>query len=188
MRTATPMKADPARLGPRRRAGFTLIELLLSIGIGAVVLSAVYQIYGGVTRSAQRIESAADRVQAWRFFAERLRRDLANLGAREFSGGEDALSFELVLNDGSRERVRYGLFDTVDGLEIRRSGGVATGVGVYQNVQALGFRYFDGKDWRQHSPEGGLPRAVECSVRQDGRQRTLILGLELQRVGQASDA
>lgn len=168
--------------------GFTLIELLLSISIGAVVLSAVYQIYSGVTRSAQRIEVAADQVQAWRFFTERLRLDLANLSADGFEGDTGSLGFRLVEANGVGERVRYGLFETAEGLEIRRSAGTSTGVAVYQGAEALGFRYFDGKDWQKKSAEGTLPRAVECRVRKDGRQQTLILGLQLQTMVQGPDA
>ncbi len=175
---------------PGRSQGFTLIELLLSISLGAIILTAVYAAYSGATRASQRVEFAASEIQAWRFFVERLRSDLVNLqvpyGDERIKGDSHDLSFKTVDTETVSIRVRY------QWQKSRRQGVIHREVwrdkesriaAVYEGVEQMRLRYLTKAGWQERiKGDGQIPKAVECVVTVNGRERLAMFAIEVEPV------
>ena len=172
-----------------RQAGFTLLELLLAVTLGGIVLSAVYSTYGTALDANRRIARVATDTQAWRFFTERLRTDLKNLlvDNRALTGERQTLTLQLTPSDKGPEEVRYERHANIDGGQIRRhvrrgeDADEETDTVVFDGANLLTFRYLNDGNWRDESSEH-LPRAVECTVEDAGRKRSLVIALEVETV------
>ncbi len=175
---------------PGRSQGFTLIELLLSISLGAIILTAVYAAYSGATRASQRVEHATSEIQAWRFFVERLRSDLVNLqvpyGDEWIKGDSHGLSFNTLDTNADSIRVRY------QWQQSRRQGVVHREVWrdeepriavVYEGVEQIRLRYLSKGGWQERiERDAEMPKAVECVVTVEGRERLAMFAIEVERV------
>jgi type IV pilus assembly protein PilW len=71
-----------------RTRGFTLVELLVTMAVGAIVLTAIYSVYGGLTRSYTAQNVAADMQQVVRAGIDFMVEDiiLAGLNPQEEPG------------------------------------------------------------------------------------------------------
>ena len=94
-----------------KQAGFTLLELIVGLTVGAILLTAIYATFVGVSQTQRRVETVLDRTATWRFVTETIRLDLARLKTTSiFSGSEE--EFEAEFFRGIEEesvRVRYCL-------------------------------------------------------------------------------
>lgn len=179
-----------------KATGFTLLELLLAISLAAMVVSAVYAAFIGAVRSNQRVERVTKDIDAWRFFAERLRGDLKNLW----------LGSDLSPVEGEAQELKFGVVEEARGVvpvryhwehmgvegAIRR---VATGeagavdVPVYEGGDQVTFKYLLKDGWGDRfSGAAEFPRAVACEVTTQGRQRRIVVGVEVERVARGSDS
>lgn len=62
-----------------RQAGFTLLELIVGLTVGAILLTAIYATFVGVSQTQRRVETVLDQTASWRFVTETIRMDLARL-------------------------------------------------------------------------------------------------------------
>jgi prepilin-type N-terminal cleavage/methylation domain-containing protein len=78
-----------------RQGGFTLLELIVGLTVGAILLSAIYATFVGVSQTQRRVESVLDRTATWRFVTEILRLDLARVkGTSAFKGNVEGFEVE----------------------------------------------------------------------------------------------
>ena len=78
-----------------KQAGFTLLELIVGLTVGAILLTAIYATFVGVSQTQRRVETVLDRTATWRFVTETIRLDLARLKTTSmFSGSEEEFEAE----------------------------------------------------------------------------------------------
>jgi len=73
------------RKGPKdspciKASGFTLVELLVALAVGAILLTAIYSVYGGLTRSYTTQNVAADMQQVVRAGIDFMVEDIIRAG------------------------------------------------------------------------------------------------------------
>ena len=54
-----------------RQGGFTLLELIVGLTVGAILLSAIYTTFVGVSQTQRRVENVLDRTATWRLDGHR---------------------------------------------------------------------------------------------------------------------
>ena len=144
-----------------KQAGFTLLELIVGLTVGAILLTAIYATFVGVSQTQRRVETVLDRTATWRFVTETLRLDLARLkGTSAFRGsGEE---FEAEFFQGVEEvpvLVRYAL----DDAQLTRTAGESVWVIDFpQGYQQPAFSY--GQNGKTEDATDSLPEVVELRI------------------------
>lgn len=173
--------------------GFTLIEVLVAMMITAIVLTSIYGIFSGISSARERIESDGGAYHQARVLFARLGREIRSTyagGGGIFIGGrdeDDRPFLEMTTTVSSPvggtvtglARVRYELRDDPEDiggpdvlmrretspLHIER--GEAAEYRLAGDILGLGFRFYDGREWRDEWNAGNLnalPRMIEISL------------------------
>ena len=144
-----------------RQAGFTLLELIVGLTVGAILLTAIYATFVGVSQTQRRVETVLDRTATWRFVTETIRLDLARLKATStFTGTEEA--FEAEFFQGVEEepvRVRYAWEDS---QLTRTAGDRVLVVDLPEGYQQPAFSYEHDGQWKGTTDM--LPEGVELQI------------------------
>ena len=178
-----------------RRRGFTLIEVLVAVSIFALLMLAAYGSINALLRTRDGLAEQNGRLRALQFAVGMMERDLRAVIARPVRegygerepaliGARDAIAFTragaanpLALERARIERVGYAWRDGTLGRAgfavLDRTPATAPLVrDLIADVRRIGFRYFDGEQWREQWPPANisptplraLPRAVEFSL------------------------
>ena len=138
-----------------RQAGFTLLELIVGLTVGAILLTAIYATFVGVSQTQRRVETVLDQTASWRFVTEPIRMDLARLKSTStFTGNQEA--FEADLFEGLEAtpiRVRYVWEDA----KLTRTAGDRP-----KGYQQPAFSYGRAGEWEDKTDM--LPEGVELQV------------------------
>ncbi len=143
-----------------RARGFTLIELLVALSVGAIVLTAIFSVYGGLTRSYTTQNVAADMQQVVRAGIDFMVEDIirAGLNPRSAAGIGIAVATSTSIRF-SADRNMNGTLDSANSEEITytyvsasnridqcldETIGAADCQPFIDNVTALTFIYLDG--------------------------------------------
>jgi prepilin-type N-terminal cleavage/methylation domain-containing protein len=142
-----------------RARGFTLIELLVALGIGAIVLSAIYSVYGGLTRSYTTQNVAADIQQVVRAGIDFMVEDMITAGLNPNNAAgigiavatSTSIRFSAdrnmngTLDAGTSEEITYAYVPTSNRLDqcLDVTIGTADCQPFIDNVTALTFTYLD---------------------------------------------
>jgi prepilin-type N-terminal cleavage/methylation domain-containing protein len=144
-----------------RQGGFTLLELIVGLTVGAILLSAIYATFVGVSQTQRRVENVLDRTATWRFVTETLRLDLARVkGTSTFKGNVEG--FEVEFFQGIKETpitVHYGWEDA---RLTRTAGKAIMTVDMPEGFQQPAFNYRIDANWVDSADT--LPRAVELRI------------------------
>lgn len=160
-----------------RRRGFTLIEVLLAIALVSLLLASAAGMLVGLSRDRQDVERRVATISGAMGVLERLEADLmcTVVEARGLGAGiaGTASSLDVVARaaniGGDTQRSRYS-FDAGGGdLLLERSGddGATRRDVVARGVEAVVFRYHDGRTWVEtfdSARAGRLPVAVQVSL------------------------
>ena len=146
---------------PNMRArGFTLIELLVALGVGAIVLTAIFSVYGGLTRSYTTQNVAADMQQVVRAGIDFMVEDIIRAGLNPRSaagiGIAKATSTSIrftadrnmngTLDSANSEEITYKYIPASNRLDqcLDETIGAADWKPFIDNVTDLAFTYLDG--------------------------------------------
>ena len=144
-----------------RQAGFTLLELIVGLTVGAILLTAIYATFVGVSQTQRRVETVLDQTASWRFVTETIRMDLARLKSTStFTGSQE--EFEADLFEGLEEtpiRVRYVWEDA---KLTRTAGDRVLIVDLPKGYQQPAFSYGRAGEWEDKTDM--LPERVELQV------------------------
>jgi len=139
----------------RRNPGFTLIEVLISLGIGMVVLAALYAVFTIQSKNFAKQEQIGEMQQIARTAMDSMAREITMAGydpnqttpanAGITAASATSLSFTSDLNGDSdtadaNESVTYA-FDGANYRITRNTGGGAQPFA--ENIQGLTFTYYD---------------------------------------------
>ena len=178
-----------------QRHGFTLVEVLVAVFIFALLMAVAYGSVNTLLRTRDGLSEQNGRLRDLQFAIGVLERDLRaaisrpvreGYGEREpaLVGSRDALAFTragyanpLGQERARIERVGYAWRDaTLSRASFavldRTPATAPLARDLLGDVRRIGFRYFDGQQWRDQWPPGGvtprpmraLPRAVEFSI------------------------
>lgn len=178
-----------------RTRGFTLVEVLVAVFIFALLMMAAYGSVNALLRTRDGLAEQNGRLRELQFAIGLVERDLRaalarpvreGYGAREpaLVGGRDAIAFTRagLANPMAQERARiervgYAWRDqTLSRVAFavldRTPASAPLARDLLGKVRRIGFRYFDGQQWREQWPPVGavprplraLPRAVEFSI------------------------
>jgi len=105
-----------------RTRGFTLVELLVAMAVGTIVLSAIYSVYGGLTRSYTAQNVTADMQQVVRAGIDFMVEDIirAGLNPQEAPGIGIAVATSTSIRF-TADRNMNGTLDATDSEEITYS-------------------------------------------------------------------
>lgn len=175
--------------------GFTLVEVLVAVFIFALLMSVAYGSVNALLRTRDGLAEQNGRLRELQFAMGVIERDLRSVIARParegygdrepaLLGTRDAVAFThaghanpLGQERARIERVGYAwrdhrlsraAFTVLD----RTPATAPLARDLLGDVERIGFRYFDGQQWREQWPPGGasprplraLPRAVEFSI------------------------
>ena len=144
-----------------KQAGFTLLELIVGLTVGAILLTAIYATFVGVSQTQRRVETVLDRTATWRFVTETIRLDLARLKTTSvFKGSEE--QFEAEFFQGMEEesiRVHYAWKDS---QLTRTAGDSVLVVDLPEGYQQPAFSYERDGQWEGTTE--ALPEGVELQV------------------------
>lgn len=175
--------------------GFTLVEVLVAVFIFALLMTVAYGSVNALLRTRDGLAEQNGRLREVQFAMGLIERDLRSAIARPVREGygerepaligtRDAVAFTragyanpLAQERARIERVGYAWRDqalsraTFPVLD-RTPATAPLARDLLGDVQRIGFRYFDGRQWREQWPLGhasvrplrSLPRAVEFSI------------------------
>jgi general secretion pathway protein J len=175
--------------------GFTLVEVLVAIFIFALLMAAAYGSVNTLLRTRDGLAEQNGRLRELQFAVGVIERDLRSAIARPVRegygerepallGSRDAVAFTrggyanpLAQERARIERVGYAWRDhrlsrAAFAVLDRTPATVPLARDLLGDVRRIGFRYFDGQQWREQWPPGNasprplraLPRAVEFSI------------------------
>ncbi len=182
-------------MNPMRRRGFTLVEVLVAVFIFALLMLAAYGSINALLRTRDGLADQNGRLRELQFAVGVLERDLRSALARPVRegygerepalvGAREAIAFThagvanpLAQERARIERVGYAWRDqsmsrySFAVLDRTPATAPLTRI-VLTKVTRIGFRYFDGQQWREQwppinvlpKPLRALPRAVEFSL------------------------
>ena len=151
-----------------KTSGFTLVELLVALAVGAIVLTAIYSVYGGLTRSYTTQNVAADMQQVVRAGIDFMVEDIIRAGLNP--NGAIGIGILVATSTSIRftaDRNMNGTLDSANSEEITYSYlpasnridqcldetiGAADCQPFIDNVTGLTFTYLDGSDNDLGSP------------------------------------
>ena len=198
--------------------GFTLVEVLVAVFIFAVLMAAAYGSVNALLRTRDGLSAQNGRLRELQFAMGVIERDLRSTIARPVRedygerepalvGSRDALAFTragyanpLGQERARLERVGYAWRDatltrsTFTVLD-RTPATAPLTRDLLADVRRIGFRYFDGQQWREQWPPAAvaprplraLPRAVEFSIETEDFGTMLRL-VDLPEVDEAAPA
>lgn len=198
--------------------GFTLVEVLVAVFIFALLMAAAYGSVNALLRTRDGLSEHNGRLRELQFGIGLIERDLratiarpvrGAYGEREpaLVGSRDALAFTragyanpLEQERARIERVAYAWRDATLGRASfavldRTPTSAPLTRDLLGEVRRIGFRYFDGQQWREQWPPGGvsprplraLPRAVEFSIETEDFG-TILRMIDLPEVDEAAPA
>ena len=95
--------------GTSSQAGFTLLELIVGLTVGAILLTAIYTTFVGVSQTQRRVERVLNKTSTWRFVTETLRQDLSRLSSSStFEGSASGFTTEMFEGAGEAPVVLTG--------------------------------------------------------------------------------
>ncbi len=157
------------------QSGFTLLELIVGLTVGAILLTAIYTTFVGVSQTQQRVERVLDRTATWRFVTETLRLDLARLKSTStFKGSATGFETEIFKGPGE-ERVAL-IYKWSDALLTRTAGAAALEVELPDGYQQPAFRYRGKSEWKNATEQ--LPAGVELRIATPRGQVSRTFALE----------
>ncbi len=143
-----------------RTRGFTLVELLVAMSVGAIVLTAIYSVYGGLTRSYTAQNVAADMQQVVRAGIDFMVEDMITAGLNPGNaagiGIATATSTSIrfsadrnmngTLDPANSEEITYSYISASNRIDqcLDETIGTADCQPFIDNVTALTFNYLDG--------------------------------------------
>ena len=158
-----------------KQAGFTLLELIVGLTVGAILLTAIYATFVGVSQTQRRVETVLDRTATWRFITETIRLDLARLKTTSiFSGSEE--EFEAEFFRGIEEesvRIRYVWEDS---QLTRTAGDSILVVDLPEGYQQPAFTYELDGQWE--GTTDALPNGIELQIATPRGALTRVFVLE----------
>ncbi len=172
-----------SRLLRRHQAGFTLLELIVGLTVGAILLTAIYTTFVGVSQTQQRVERVLDRTATWRFVTETLRLDLARLNSTSAFKGSVA-GFETELFEGAGEVPVALRYQWNNDLLTRTAGEATLSVTLPDGYQQPGFRYREESEWADVAEQ--LPVGVELRIATPRGQISRTFALEFDPRAQAA--
>ena len=153
--------AMPPTSGTSRQGGFTLLELIVGLTVGAILLSAIYATFVGVSQTQRRVENVLDRTATWRFVTETLRLDLARVkGTSRFKGSVEG--FEVEFFQGTKEIPVTVHYVWEDARLTRTADEAIMAVDMPEGFQQPAFSYRIDANWVDSADT--LPRAVELRI------------------------
>lgn len=198
-----------------RARGFTLVEVLVAVFIFALLMVAAYGSVNTLLRTRDGLAEQNGRLRELQFAIGLIERDLRaaiarpvreGYGEREpaLVGSRDAIAFTraglanpLAQERARIERVGYAWRDQMlsrvaFAVLDRTPASAPLARDLLGNVRRIGFRYFDGRQWREQWPPVGvsprplraLPRAVEFSIETED-MGTLLRLVDLPEVDEA---
>lgn len=157
-------KAKAFCLSKKDETGFTLLELMIAMAIGLFVIGATYGVFTMQNKTLGNQEQIAETQQSARAAMDMMVKEirmaghdpLGTAGAGIVSAGADSINFTLDITssygtdepDGDiadpNENITYSLY-TSDGIQKlgRKSTAGASNQPLAENVQSLGFQYYD---------------------------------------------
>lgn len=160
-----------------RRRAFTLIEVLLAIALVSLLLASAAGMLVGLSRDRQDVERRVATISGAMGVLERLETDLGcavvdarGLGAGVAGAGESIDVVTRIADAGADTRRSRYTFDAARGeVMLERAGGrsAARRDVVARGVEAVAFRYHDGRAWVESFDSarlGRLPLAVQVSL------------------------
>lgn len=178
-----------------RASGFTLVEVLVAVFILALLMIAAYGSVDALLRTRDGLSAQNGRLRELQFAVGMVERDLRAVISRPVREGYGEREPALV---GTRDAIAFTRAGAANPLQLERAriervgyawrDGVLVRVGfavldrapatpplardLLGKVQRIGFRYFDGEQWREQwplpnllpKPLHALPRAVEVSI------------------------
>ena len=144
-----------------RQSGFTLLELIVGLTVGAILLTAIYATFVGVSQTQRRVETVLDQTASWRFVTETIRLDLARLKSTStFTGSQEEFEADLFEGiEGVPIRVRY---TWEDAKLTRTAGDRVLIVDLPEGYQQPAFSY--GRDGEWEDKTDALPEGLELQV------------------------
>lgn len=180
------------------RRGFTLVEVLVAVFIFALLMAAAYGSVNTLLRTRDGLARQNDRLRALQFAVGLMERDLRSAIARPVREGYGerepallgtrdviALTHAGYANPLGQERARiervgyawrdHTLARVAFAVLDRTPASAPLTRDLLGDVRRIGFRYFDGQQWREQWPPGAtlprplraLPRAVEFVIETD---------------------
>lgn len=176
---------------PSREAGFSLVELVVALGVLAVVSVMIFNGFGAVVKSYDKVKEEEGRLAQLQLLHSLLAQDLEQAAARPtevssaFLGGAPvALEFSVVrlldspLLDASLRRIRYSLRDEVFIREVWPSINPVPGTPpvsqrILHDVESLQVSFLDHEGqwiptWDSFFLGKDLPRIVAVKVKIEG--------------------
>lgn len=121
---------DPSPLRRPRTSGFTLVEVLVAVGLTAILLWGLLQLFSNATRFSSAVSSESDLFAAGRAALERMVRELESAATLDVaylrisdSGDFDTIQFVAPVAQGGTKlaHVKYYTKD-VDGAQVLHRG------------------------------------------------------------------
>ena len=147
--------------GTTSQAGFTLLELIVGLTVGAILLTAIYTTFVGVSQTQRRVERVLNNTSTWRFVTETLRQDLSRLSSSStFEGSASGFTTEMFEGAGEVPVVLTYVWSRALLTRTTREGTLA--VELPDGYQQPAFRYRSENEWTDAVTQ--LPYGLELRI------------------------